>query len=255
MNELTATERRRRILELLQLNGRVKVNELSAMFGVSEVSIRTDLSEMEEKGLLSRVHGGAVNSYDSYYNMSFAQRSNTNKAEKEKIAVRIAQMIHDNQSVMMNAGTTTLAVMQQLKNKQNITIVTNSIVLALEGAKYSNFHVVLLGGSVNYDYQFVYGTATVEQLRDYCADVLILSADGADPSGGISTYYEQEVSICREMMCRSKKVIAALDHTKIGHTAFKKIADISSVDCMVTDKIKKEICEEFLQMGIEVVTA
>ena len=147
--ELTLRERRSAILELLHHSGRVRVAELAARFGVSEVSIRSDLAELEEQGALSRVHGGAVSSYTSYYNMSLAQRSGSNREEKRQIAATVADMIRDNCSVMMNAGTTTLAVMEQLADNKGVTIITNSIVLALEAAKHPNLRVVLLGGNVN----------------------------------------------------------------------------------------------------------
>ncbi len=241
---------------MLNNAGEVRVNELSRLFEVSEVCIRNDLSELEGKGLLSRVHGGAISAYEPYYNMSLAQRSATNKEEKDKIAAKIAEMIHDNQSVMMNAGTTTLAVMRKLVNKKNITIITNSIVLALEGAKYKNFRILLLGGEVDCEYQFVYGALTLRQLDDYYAEKFIMSADGIDTLGGISTYYDQEAEICRKMIEHSKSTIAALDHTKIGRVALKKFADIKDVDCLVTNgEAVKNSIKELQDAGINVVLA
>ncbi len=234
--ELTLKERRDRILDILHTDGKVRVAELSARFNVSEVSIRNDLAEMETQGYLSRVHGGAVGPYASYYHMSLAQRSNTNKQEKDAIAQTVADMIQDRQTVMMNAGTTTLAVMRQLaQQKQDITIVTNSVVLALEGAKYKNLRMVLLGGNVDYEYQFVYGTFTLDQLKEFYADHLILSVDGVDAEGGLSTYYDQEADICRQMMQQCKTVIAAVDYTKIGRVTFRNITAAEGVDCVVTN--------------------
>lgn len=236
MTNLSLTERRQHILDMLHESGRVQVTELSEIFGVSEVSIRNDLAELESKGLLSRVHGGAVSNYDPYYNMSLAQRSNTNRTEKEEIAEKVAEKIADNSTVMMNAGTTTLAVMRHLKDKQNVKIVTNSIVLALEGAKYPNLKISLLGGDVNAEYQFVYGTRTLSQLDEYSVDVLVLSADGADAEGGITTYYDNEADICKKMLSRAKKVIVALDYTKIGKVTYRKIADIDKIDIIITNE-------------------
>ncbi len=254
--ELTMQERRQHILEMLHDTGRVRVSELSRLFAVSEVSIRHDLAELEEQNLLSRVHGGAVSSYESYYNMSLAQRSNTNRQNKEAIARQIADMVHDNQSVMMNAGTTTLAVARCLAKKKNLTIVTNSVVLALEVSKHPGLHIVLLGGEVNHEYQYVYGNMTLTQLQEYYADVFILSADGMDAQGGISTYYDQEVEICRRMMQQSKTVVAALDDTKIGRVAFRTIAPTDSVDVLVTNSTASgEIIAELKSRGVDVVFA
>lgn len=256
LQDFTVQERRRRILEMLHDSGRVRVAELSRLFAVSDVSIRHDLAEMEGQDLLSRVHGGAVSSYDSYYNMSLAQRSSINRLEKEEIARQIAEMVHDNQSVMMNAGTTTLAVAHQLAQKHNITVVTNSVVLALEASKHANLHVILLGGEINFEYQFVYGNLTLTQLKDYYADTFILSADGIDAEGGITTYYDQEVEICREMMEHSKTVIAAMDYTKVGRMAFCKIATADHADVLVTNRTASTAAVGELQAkGVTVVTA
>ncbi len=251
---LSLQERQQKILEMLNNAGEVRVAELSRLFEVSEVCIRNDLSELEGKGMLSRVHGGAISAYEPYYNMSLAQRSTTNKEEKEAIALAIADMIHDNQSVMMNAGTTSLAVMRRLVGKKNITIITNSIVLALEGAKYNAFKIVLLGGEVDAEYQYVYGTLTMAQLDRYYADKFILSADGIDAEGGISTYYDQEADICRKMIKHAKTTVAALDHTKIGRIVLCNIGAASDVDCLVTNPAaSKTALSELQGCGIKVV--
>lgn len=253
---LSLQERHQKILDMLNNQGEVRVNELSQIFEVSDVCIRNDLSELEDKGMLSRVHGGAVSTYEPYYNMSLGQRSNTNKEEKDKIAAKIADMIQDNQAVMMNAGTTPLAVMRKLTNKNNITIITNSIVLALEGAKYKNFRIVLLGGEVDFEYQFVYGASTLKQLDEYYADKIIMSADGIDVNGGISTYYDQEAEISRKMIDHSKSTIAALDYTKIGRAALKKFADVKDIGCLVTNASASEIIlEELKDCGVKTVLA
>ena len=256
MSELTLIERRQKILDLLHENNKVVVSQLSEMFGVSEVCIRNDLTELEAKGHLSRVHGGAVSFSDSYYNMSLAQRSNTNRISKEEIANTVADMIHDNQSIMMNAGTTSLAIMKKLTEKSNLNIVTNSVVLALEGAKYPNLHITLLGGEVNAEYQFVYGTSTLSQLDEYKADVLILSADGIDSEGGITTYYDKEADICKKMIKQSNFIIAALDCTKIGKITYKKISGVEKIDSVVTNEgASKTVIDKLKKLDVNVVIA
>jgi DeoR/GlpR family transcriptional regulator of sugar metabolism len=252
--DLTLQERRSAILELLHHSGKVRVAELAARFGVSEVSIRSDLADLEGQGALSRVHGGAVSSYTSYYNMSLAQRSGSNREEKRQIAETIAAMIHDNCSVIMNAGTTTLAVMEQLVDKKGVTIITNSIVLALEAAKHANLRVVLLGGSVNAEYQYVYGDTASEQLRAYYADYLVLSADGIDAENGVSTYYDEEAALCSQMLSQARTVIAALDFTKIGRVALRTIAPIDRVEYLVTNaRAPHELVAELKERGVQVI--
>jgi len=224
-----------KILELLHKNGKVKVNDLSKRFGISEVSIRADLAELEEKQLLSRIHGGAISSYKAYYNMSLSQRSSVNEAEKLKIAEAVSEMVEDHDTIIMNAGTTPLFVMRAL-NKKNLTIVTNSIAIALEAGKFTNLKVILLGGDVNSEYQFTYGTAALKSLSEYHADKLILSVDGISHENGLSTFYYQEADICKKMIEQSKTVIIAADYTKIGRVAFSSITNASAADIIVTNK-------------------
>ncbi|MDD4543128.1 MAG: DeoR family transcriptional regulator, partial [Clostridia bacterium] len=101
--EITVEERKEKILEMLNKRGKVRVNELSHIFNVSEVTIRLDLSDLEESGLLSRVYGGAISSYKNYVNMSFKQRVTANEFEKKAIALNVIQMIKDNDTIMMNS--------------------------------------------------------------------------------------------------------------------------------------------------------
>ena len=146
---MVADDRRKKILEMINRDGSVKVTGLSKLFDISEVTIRTDLADMEYKGLLTRVHGGAVSSYKPYYSMSLNQRMSTNQEQKEIIAQKIAGMIEDNDTIMLNSGTTTLLVFRALPQNLNLSIVTNSISIALEGTANPNFNIILLGGLIN----------------------------------------------------------------------------------------------------------
>jgi DeoR/GlpR family transcriptional regulator of sugar metabolism len=165
-------KRKQKIMELIKNNGSVKVTELSQLFDVSEVTVRNYLADMESKGLLSRIHGGALSSYKPYYSMNMTQRLETNQSEKVLIAQKIAEMIEPNDTIMLNAGTTTLLAFRHLPDDFNLNIVTNSISIALEASDNPNFNVILIGGSVNTKYQFTFGTDAVQQLRKYHADKL-----------------------------------------------------------------------------------
>lgn len=228
-------ERKQKILEILNRDGKVRVNELSALFQISDVTIRMDLADLEAKGLLSRVHGGAVSSYKTYYNMNMQQRLSANQDQKEAIARHIVEMIDENDTIMLNAGTTTLTVFRMIPPKINLSIVTNSVAIALEAGANPNFNVVLLGGVINAKHQFVYGDDAIAQLEKYHADKLILSVDGITPANGLTTFYNQEVELDRVMLTRSATKIIAADATKLGRTAFARIADISAADYIVTN--------------------
>ena len=249
-------ERKQKILELLQRNGRVKVNELSSLFDISDVTIRMDRADLEARGRLSRIHGGAVSSYKAYYNMDMQQRLSTNQEQKQAIACRIVEMIKDYDTIMLNAGTTTLTVLRMIPEKMNLSIVTNSVAIALEAGTNPNFNVVLLGGTVNSKYQFVYGDDAVAQLTRYHADKLILSVDGLTLANGLTTFYDKEAEIDRLMLSHSATRIIAADSSKLGRTAFAKICDINEVDYIVTnqDNSAREEIEQLQSVVQEIIT-
>jgi DeoR/GlpR family transcriptional regulator of sugar metabolism len=232
---MDADERRQKILELIHQNGKVKVNELSEIFKISEVTIRMDLADLEKKGLLTRVHGGAVSSYKTYYNMSLQQRMKENQEEKQKIAEKIVSMIDDNDTIMLNSGTTTLMVLRMIPANMALNVVTNSIVIATEAGSKPNLNVILLGGSVNYKYQFTYGDDAITQLKRYHADKLILSVDGVNSERGLTTYYDKEAELARTMFAQSNLSIIAADYTKIGRIAFAEISPITEADYIITN--------------------
>lgn len=228
-------DRRKKILELINKNGSVRVTELSCLFNISEVTIRTDLADMENKGLLTRVHGGAISSYKPYYSMNINQRMSTNQAQKEIIAKKIADMIEDNDTIMLNSGSTTLLVFRSIPENLNLNIVTNSISIALEGATKPNFNIILLGGLINAKYQFTFGDDAIRQLKSYHADKLILSVDGIDSENGFSSYFDKEVEIDRIMLEQSNINIVAADHSKFNRRAFTKIFDLFVCDYLITE--------------------
>ena len=228
-------DRRKKILELINKNGSVRVTELSCLFNISEVTIRTDLADMENKGLLTRVHGGAISSYKPYYSMNINQRMSTNQAQKEIIAKKIADMIEDNDTIMLNSGSTTLLVFRSIPENLNLNIVTNSISIALEGATKPNFNIILLGGLINAKYQFTFGDDAIRQLKSYHADKLILSVDGIDSENGFSSYFDKEVEIDRIMLEQSNINIVAADHSKFNRRVFTKIFDLFVCDYLITE--------------------
>jgi DeoR/GlpR family transcriptional regulator of sugar metabolism len=252
---MTAEQRKQKILELLKENDSVRVTNLARHFDVSEVTIRTYLEDMEKKGLLSRVHGGAVSSYKPYYSMNLNQRLETNQQAKVEIAERISSLIQPNDTIMLNAGTTTLLVFRRFPTNYNLSIVTNSISIALEAAGNPNYSVILVGGSVNTKYQFTYGNDAVRQLKKYHADKLILSVDGIDSKHGFSTYYNQEATVAAAMIEQSDCCIVAADRSKFGHSAFAKISDLSVADYIVTNEhLSQDLAEVLEEHGVTVLS-
>ncbi|MGI2293693.1 DeoR/GlpR family DNA-binding transcription regulator [Paenibacillus sp. GXUN7292] len=254
LEELNIEERRKKILELLHQEGKVKVVELSKLFAISEVTIRGDLDALEKEGLLERVHGGATSQYRTYYNMNFHDRMETNEEEKRRVAVEAASMINDGDTIILGSGTTPLYVVRELKDKKNIIIITNSLSVAQEAGHNKNIKfILLLGGNFNTEYQFTSGDDAISQLGIYKADKLILSSDGVSAEYGVTTYHHLEAELNRQMIARVSKTIVVADYTKIGRASFAHIIGTDKVDCLITNQnANKDELAAFMDRGIEV---
>jgi DeoR/GlpR family transcriptional regulator of sugar metabolism len=253
--EITAEERRKQIMELLIRDGKVKVNALSEIFNISEVSIRNDLSDLESKGMLQRIHGGAITTSKAYYNMSFQERMQTNRDEKFRIARATADLIDSYDSVFFNSGTTTLYTARQLIEHKNLLIVTNAVSISTEIGHYDGINLILLGGNYQPQYQFTYGDDTLNNLKKYNADKLVIAIDGIHPEKGITSFLHLESEIDRQMLQRARRVIAVADHTKINRISFSYIDKVEAIDTLVTDKKADKNTLSLLQeKGVQVIT-
>ena len=188
--------------------------------------------------------------------MNFNQRLETNNSDKLKIAKKIADMIVPDDTIMINSGTTTLTVFHQLPQSYPLKIITNSIAIALEAYSNPNYSVTLMGGSVNTKYQFTYGTDTIEQIKKYHVDKLILSVDGIDMKSGFSTYYSEEASVDKAMLECTDVCIIAADKTKLHRNAFVKVADIDAANYIVTTgSLSPEDRELLSDLSVDVIIA
>lgn len=252
--EIDLDERRKHILHLLHSEGKVKVADLSKRFGLSEVTIRSDLDELEKEGLLQRVHGGAISSYKNYYSMNLRDRAEVNKEEKTRIAAEAASMIADRDTIIVGSGTTPLYVMRELKAHKQLNVITNSLSVAREAGLHRSINaVVLLGGNVNVEYEFTTGDDAIIQLSKYKADKLILSSDGVSARFGVTTYHHLEAELYRQMLARVDQTILVADFSKIGRANFSRIAGVEQTDCLISNpNANKDELEAIRETGVEV---
>ena len=250
---ISTEERREEIIGIIQENGKVKVSELSERYGISEVSIRKDLELLEAEGHLSRVHGGAVGLNKLYVNMDLNERYKTNAIAKKRLADLASRFIDDNDTIMMNAGTTLTYILRAIRNKKNITIVTNSVQNATEAALYPDFTVILLGGELDSKYQFTYGEDAISQLENYHANKCILSVDGISASAGLTLYYSNEASLVKKMIESSGSVIITADSSKVGKNVFARITDASKTNILITTHTENKSELDLLRkMGVKI---
>lgn len=247
--------RRQTIIELLGREGMVRVSELSKSLGASEVTIRNDLAQLERLGILERVPGGALQTLKTYYNMDYQQRKEQHKREKMVIASVVTTLVQDGETLMINAGTTTYYVAQELKKLKNLKIVTNSFGVAMELGMNPTFRITLIGGDFNSQYLFTYGDDALAQLRKYKADKLLLSLDGISASAGLTTYHAEETEVVKYMIERSRSTIIVADHSKVGRESFSFLGSIDQADYLVTNpEADGQALKEIAACGIEIVT-
>ena len=251
----TATEKRREdIIKLIEENGSVRVADIARAYSISEVSVRKDLEYLEMHGHLSRTHGGAVAVGKLYVNMDLGERFKTNSVAKKRLAELVEPLIEDNDTLMINAGTTITYVLHAIRNKKNVRIVTNSLQNAAEAASYPNFDVILLGGELDRKYQFTYGEAALSQLSNYHATKCILSVDGVSVEDGLTLYYSNEAALARKMIECSDTVIVAADCSKIARRAFARITDTEKTDVLVTTGVSDEsVLLAIKRLGVKIV--
>ena len=249
----TSEARRDEIIALVQSQGKVKVSDLSEKYNVSEVSIRKDLEILEAEGHLSRIHGGAVGMNKLYLSMDLTERFKTTAPAKKAVAELAAKFVNDNDTIMMNAGTTMAYVLRALRGKKNINIVTNSVQNATEAALYPTFNVILLGGELDSKYQFVHGRDAIHQLENYHATKCIISVDGISADSGLTLYYSNEAELARKMMDSSDMTIVVADSSKLGKNVFSRITGAEKADVLITNRSNNT--DELLklrELGIEI---
>lgn len=225
--------RRKRILEQLRLDGKVSVNALCDALGVTPVTIRNDLTMLEQEGRLMRVQGGAVRMPTE--TAAPESQSVSHVSQKQAIGNAVAQMVRDGDTLFINSGTTCEIVAAQLSIRRNLNIVTNSLNVATRLGTVPTFRVLLLGGEINAHYGFTHGGDAQEQLSKYQADWAILSVDGISARGGVTTHHAEEAVIDRMMAAGAKQRLIVADSTKIGKAGFSRVCECSSLLTLVTN--------------------
>ncbi|WP_165822416.1 DeoR/GlpR family DNA-binding transcription regulator [Paenibacillus montanisoli] len=247
-------ERRNRILEIIQKKNRVSVAELSKEFNLGEITIRRDLSELEERGLIRRTHGGAIPIDNGLDEPPLKEREMRNRSQKERIAQFVAQLIRNGESIMIDGGSTTLQIAKHLRMKKDLTIVTNSMSLADEFMNFNECNVIVCGGELRRSTGMMIGSITERTLRLFRADRVIIGMSSMMPEEGLFTVNAGEAECKRIMMECGKEIIVVMDSSKINKVSFSFVSDFSKVDKFITDDgISDDIVTKLDQAGVEVI--
>ena len=231
---MLAAERRTGILEKLEREGRVLVSELSPVYGVSEETIRRDLEKLESEGYARRCYGGA--SYTGERELPYSLRKQRNVPGKKRIAAAAAALIPDGASVALDGSSTAAFVLRELRVKKNLTLLTNSVEIALSLPDAAGWTVLLAGGAFKKEGLSVTGSRAEEFIGGYHTDWAVISCAGLDIGAGASDLQEDDARVKRAMLRGAERVMLAADSQKFERRAFAAIAPLEELDILVTDR-------------------
>jgi DeoR family galactitol utilization operon repressor len=225
------SEREQVIINFLLERGSITVADLSRDLAVSEVTIRSDLNSLEKRGLLSRVHGGAVPSVHPH----ILERQNLRVEEKHDIARAAADLVQSGDAIMIEAGTTPALVCRYLGGKRDIHVITNSV-LALSAAKNNpGLHITLCGGEFRSSTESFVGPIAVETIRRFNVKLAFVGTDGFSARNGITTHLMEGGEIIKVMKERARQTVLLTDSTKYGRAGPVTIMPLSGTDGIITD--------------------
>ena len=250
------SERHQLILQRLEADGRVSVSELSHRVGVSEMTIRRDLETLEQAGALSRVHGGAVPSQSQSYEPPFAVRATRNLAAKQRIGKAAAALLHEGETAVLDAGTTTLEVARALRGRRNLRLLALSLHIADHLVDEPGLTVMLAGGIARPGERSMIGWLAEQTFENLSFDTIFLTVGGIDLEHGLTEYNLDDAAVKRVAFASSRRRIAVADASKLGRTAFARIAPIEQLDVLVTDAAASNtFLDGIRDAGVEVVIA
>ena len=233
---MLAIERRNEILMKLQAERRVVVSELSQLYDVSEETIRRDLEKLVNEGVAIKSYGGAVINENANLEVPFNIRKNYNVIGKQKIAEQIAAMVKDGESLMLDASSTAVYIAKALKEKKNLTVITNSIEIIVELMDMPEWKVLSTGGLSREGSFALVGPQTDKMLKSYHVDKAVISCKGFDLESGITDSDELHANNKITMLGAAGKKILAVDKSKFDKTAFTAIGALDDITTVVTDE-------------------
>lgn len=249
-------KRQREMLKVIENHSQVQVNELAEQFAVSKMTVRRDLEELDHKGMLQRIHGGAVARIEANKRNEppVFERANEQQVEKRQIAKKVASMVQDGEKVFLGSGTTTLAIAEELANRRNLTVLTNAITIVNCLVPAPGITLIVLGGFLRRMEMSLIGHFTESALENLRVDKVIIGIRGIDPVHGLTSENMQELFTDQAILRISKTIIVAADYTKFGHIAAIRTAPITAATKIVTDqKTSTEMVTAIRRMGIEVI--
>jgi len=255
-NQDSTVSRRKEILQMLSDKGEVFVEALSEKFGVSEVTIRNDLDQLEQKNMLLRARGGAIKLEGVAIDQRVADKNRINFPEKSRIGKVAAQLVTESDTIIIDSGSTTAEMVRALPDFQDLTVITNAINIANQLIIRPNINVIIPGGYLRKNSLSLVGPLAEKSLRNFNVDKAFLGVDGFDTKNGIYTPNVEEARLNEIMIEISREVILLADSSKFSKRSFAFICTIEQIDKVITDSgIKADDKKRLLDAGVEVIIA
>jgi DeoR family transcriptional regulator, aga operon transcriptional repressor len=247
-------ERQKQILSQLARQGRLSVTEIVEQFSISEATARRDLEALASQGKVQRVHGGAITVEQAPPELPILERENEQVDEKVRIGRATAELITDKETVFLGSGTTVLEVARNLRDRKNLTVITNSLPVLNTLAGVKEITVISLGGMLrNTELSFI-GHITEQALAELRADKVIMGARAVSLEHGLTNDYLPETQTDRAILKVGREVILVADHSKINRVSTTFLAPLTDVHKLVTDKQTPRVFLSALRVqGINVI--
>jgi len=253
---MLAADRRRKMYELIREEGSARVSALSVAFSVSEPTVRSDLEHLESEGLVVRDHGGAYLRGVDVLVQSGRLGHSENAAKKRIIGKMAAEFVHDNDTLILDSGSTVTELAKNLLHRHNLHIVTNALNIALIVGSEPSFTVHVTGGEFKAPTLSLTGEQAAAVFENVSVDKLFLATAGISPESGLTYPGFSDLPVKRAMIRAARTVYLLADSTKIGKTSFAALGGLSDVDVLITDAgIEPEPVQVFEGLGIEVIVA
>ena len=253
VKEQSIQERRRDILDCAQRQGRVSVADLSQTFGVSEVTIRTDLQMLADQGLLVRTHGGAIPASSLSSELSLALRRQQQPQAKDHIGAAGAALIADGDAVYLDTSSTALAIARHLTHHRHVTVVTNSIAIVQELAERTNVAVIVPGGRLRRETASLIGIDGLDFVRRLNIQTGFFGAHGVTPDEGLTDVSVDEAEVKQVLVDLCRRAVAVLDATKWGRVGVASFATLEQIDVIITDQsAPAELVAQVQAAGVDV---
>ncbi|GAA3014726.1 DeoR/GlpR family DNA-binding transcription regulator [Tetragenococcus solitarius] len=247
-------KRKDKILNIIREKKSVRILDLSKQLKVSRETVRKDINEMEQEGLLKKTYGGAVFD-EANVETDYERRKSENQEEKRLIAERAFQFIEPGDTIYLDYGTSTYALAQKLVDFEDLTVVTNSIPIVNLLIRTPGIQLIILGGNVRKNEDSLFGTFGLNNAKNIFIDIGFFGCAGVSPNSGLTNYHMGEIEISKKMVHHSSTAILLADETKFGKSALYKTVELEDLDIIITTADKGVVEEEyeFVDRNIELI--